>query len=80
MNKNKMNYSLTNKDIEKFLGPDHIIKYSELSKYDDIDDVFLLELLFDRNHAIQNDLHILLAFESFFWMKTVIAILAIIFL
>ena len=40
MNKNKMSYSLTNKDIEKFLGPDHIIKYSELSKYDDIDDVF----------------------------------------
>ena len=40
MNKNKMSYSLTNKDIEKFLGPNHIIKYSELSKYDDIDDVF----------------------------------------
>jgi len=40
MNKNKMNYSLTNRDIERFLGPNHIIKYSDLSKYDDIDDVF----------------------------------------
>ena len=50
MNKNKMSYSLTNKDIEKFLGPNHIIKYSELSKYDDIDDS-----LVDGGRLVGND-------------------------
>ena len=39
-NKNKMNYSLTNRDIEQYLGTNHIKKYSDLADYDDIDDVF----------------------------------------
>lgn len=38
--KKKMNYSLTNRDIEEFLGANHIKKYSDLADYDDIDDVF----------------------------------------
>ena len=40
MNKNKLNYSLTNIDIEKYLGTEHIIKYSDLNKYQNIDQAF----------------------------------------
>jgi len=40
MNKNKLNYSLTNTDIEKYLGTGHIIKYSDLNKYQNIDQAF----------------------------------------
>jgi len=37
---NKINYSITNTDIDKYLGNGHIIKYCDLEKYDDISDVF----------------------------------------
>ena len=38
--KNKLNYSLTNVDINNFLGPNHIIRYRDLTRYSTIDDVF----------------------------------------
>ena len=40
MNKSKLNYSLTNVDIDKFLGPNHIIRYRDLARYSTIDQVF----------------------------------------
>lgn len=40
MNKNSINYSVSNFDIEKYFGDGHIIKYSDLSKFDNIDSVF----------------------------------------
>ena len=33
MNKSKLNYSLTNVDIDNFLGPNHIIRYRDLARY-----------------------------------------------
>ena len=40
MNKSKLNYSLTNVDINNFLGPNHIIRYRDLTRYSTIDQVF----------------------------------------
>ena len=40
MNKNNIEYSLSNVDIERYVGRGHIIKYSDLSNFDNIDDVF----------------------------------------
>jgi len=39
-NKNKLNYSLTNIDIDRFLGSGHIIRYRDLARYSTIDQVF----------------------------------------
>ena len=38
--KNSIEYSLSNVDIERYVGRGHIIKYSDLSNFDNIDDVF----------------------------------------
>ena len=40
MDKNRIEYSLSNVDIERYVGRGHIIKYSDLSNFDNIDDVF----------------------------------------
>ena len=40
MEKNNIEYSLSNVDIERYVGKGHIIKYSDLSNFDNIDDVF----------------------------------------
>ena len=42
MNQRKGNvaYNFSNHDINRLLGKGHIMTYGELSKYDDIDDVF----------------------------------------
>ena len=40
MNKSKLNYSLTNVDINNFLGPNCIIRYRDLTRYSTIDQVF----------------------------------------
>ena len=40
MDKNTIEYSLSNVDIERYVGRGHIIKYSDLSNFDHIDDVF----------------------------------------
>ena len=40
MDKNTIEYSLSNVDIERYVGRGHIIKYSDLSNFDNIDDVF----------------------------------------
>ena len=40
MNKSKLNYSLTNVDINNYLGSGHIIRYRDLARYSTIDDVF----------------------------------------
>ena len=44
---NKINYNVTNKDIEKLLGANCIIKYSNLANINNIDDIFD-----DRNFKI----------------------------
>ena len=40
MEKNTIEYSLSNVDIERYVGRGHIKKYSDLSNFDNIDDVF----------------------------------------
>ena len=41
MNKNKLDYSMTNFDIDKFgFGGRHIVRYRDLLKCDDINDLF----------------------------------------
>ena len=40
MNKNKLNYSLTNSDIELYIGEGHIMKYSDLNRFQNIDQAF----------------------------------------
>ena len=40
MNKNSLNYSISNVDIEAYVGKGHIIKYANLTNFNNIDDVF----------------------------------------
>ena len=39
-NKNKINYSITNTDIAKYLIKPNIVKYADISTMDDIDELF----------------------------------------
>ena len=40
MNKKLVSYSVSNVDIEKYLGQGHIIKYADLVNFNTIDDIF----------------------------------------
>ena len=40
MNKNSVEYSISNVDIQKYLGNGHIQKYADLLNFNNIDDVF----------------------------------------